>query len=175
MQVRYQAAPRPDRMRMIAEIWIERFAAPLAAPDRDALTAQDLDQFLELEAHLMDELLALIEIHLGIITREAIARTADGEALLVEKAADLANDEHVLALVIAAIATALDGLELRELLLPVAQHMWLDPAKVAHFTNGEVPLARDRGQLAVIAWFQHTPRRAPSVSGQAGTSRRAAR
>ena len=32
MQVRYQAAPRPDRMRMIAEIWIERFAAPLAAP-----------------------------------------------------------------------------------------------------------------------------------------------
>jgi hypothetical protein len=33
MQVRYQAAPRPDRMRMIAEIWIERFAAPLAARD----------------------------------------------------------------------------------------------------------------------------------------------
>jgi hypothetical protein len=33
MQVRYQAAPRPDRMRMIAEIWIERFAAPLAAHD----------------------------------------------------------------------------------------------------------------------------------------------
>jgi hypothetical protein len=33
MQVRYQAAPRPDRIGMIAEIWIERFAAPLAARD----------------------------------------------------------------------------------------------------------------------------------------------
>ena len=135
---------------------------------RDALTAQNLDKFLELEAHLMDELLALIEIHLGIITCEAIARTTDGEALLIEQAADLANDEHVLALVIAAIATALDGLELRKLLLPVAQHMGFDPAEIAHLTNGEVALARDRRKLAVIAWFQHTPRRAPSVSGQAG-------
>ena len=116
----------------------------------------------------MDELLALIEIHLGIIAREAIARAADGEALLVEKAADLANDEHVLALVIAAIAAALDGLELRKLLLPVTQHVRLDAAEIAHLTDGEVALARDRGQLAVIAWFQHTPRRAPSVSGQAG-------
>ena len=33
MQVRYQAAPRPDRMQIIAEIRFEKFAAPLAAPD----------------------------------------------------------------------------------------------------------------------------------------------
>ena len=169
MQVRYQAAPRPDRMRIIAEIRLERFAAPPGRmTSRPALAAQDFDELLEFEAHLMDELLALIEIHLGVIAREAVARAADGEALLVEEAPDLANDEHVLALVVAAIAAALDGLELRKLLLPVTQHMRLDPAEVAHLTNGEVALARDRGQLAVIAWFQHTPRRAPSVSAQAG-------
>ena len=174
MQVRYQAAPRPDRMRMIAEIRRRSSCcgAALAAAQEDRpagrLAAQDLNEFLELEAHLMNELLALIEIHLRIVARKAIARAADGEALLVEKTANLANDEHVLPLVIAAISAALDGLELRKLLLPVTQHVRLDAAEVAHLTDGEVALARDRGQLAVIAWFQHTPRRAPSVSGQAG-------
>jgi hypothetical protein len=75
---------------------------------------------------------------------------------------------HVLALVVAAIAAALDGLELRELLLPVAQHVRLDAAQVADLADGEVALAGDRRQLAIVAWFQHTPRRAPSVSGPDG-------
>ena len=81
---------------------------------------------------------------LRVVAGEAIACSADGESLLVEKAADLPNDQHVLALVVAAIAAALDGLELRKLLLPVAQHVRLDAAEVAHLTDGEVALAGDR-------------------------------
>ena len=54
---------------------------------------------------------------------ELLAGAADGEALIVEQAADLADHQHVLALVIATVATALDRLELGEFLLPVAQYV----------------------------------------------------
>jgi hypothetical protein len=43
-------------------------------------------------------------------------------------------------LIVAAIATALDGPKLRELLLPIAKHVWLHTAKLANLTNGEVAL-----------------------------------
>ena len=83
MQVRYQAAPRPDRKPNDSRNMHRKVCCAACGARRDALTAQNLDELLELEAHLMDELLALIEIHLRIIAREAIARAADGEALLV--------------------------------------------------------------------------------------------
>jgi hypothetical protein len=71
--------------------------------------AKNFDEFFKFQAHLVNELLALIEVHLRIIAREAVACSADGKALFIQQAADLANDQHVLALVIAAIAAALDG------------------------------------------------------------------
>jgi hypothetical protein len=43
-------------------------------------------------------------------------------------------------LVIPAIAASLDGPELRKLLLPISEHMRLDTAKLAHFTDGEIAL-----------------------------------
>jgi hypothetical protein len=89
-------------------------------------------------------------------------------ALLIQQAADLANDQHVLALVIAAIAAPLDRLQLRKFLFPIAKHMRFDAAQIADFADREVALPRDRGQLAIVAWFQHMPRRAPSVSGPDG-------
>ena len=92
----------------------------------------------------MNELLALIEVHLRIVAGEAVPCAANGKSLFIQQAADLPNDQHVLTLIIPAIAAALDGLELREFLLPVAQHMRLDPAQVADFTDGEIPLSRDR-------------------------------
>ena len=67
-----------------------------------------------------------LDVGAGFVARERLARAADREALFVQQAADLADDQHVLALVVAAIAAALDGLQLRELLLPVAQHVRLD-------------------------------------------------
>ena len=92
----------------------------------------------------MDELLALVEVHLRIVAGEAVARSADGKALLVQQAANLADDEHILPLVIATVAAPLDGLELRELLLPVAQNVRFDAAQVADFADREVALSRDR-------------------------------
>jgi hypothetical protein len=103
-------------------------------------SAKDLDQFFEFEPHLMDELLALIEIHLRIVAGEAVAGSADGEALFIQEAPNLPNDEHILALIVAPVAAALDGLQLRELLLPVAQHVRLDAAQLADFADGEVAL-----------------------------------
>ena len=168
MQVRYQAAPRPDRTQMIAQKgWLNLDAAS-AAVGGAPLASQYLDQLFQFQSHLMDQLLALVQIHLRIIAREPVTRAADGKPLLVEQAADLSNDQHILPLIIAAIAAALDRLELREFLLPVAQHMRLDAAQVADFTDGEVPLPRDRRQFAIVAWFQHTPRREPSISGPDG-------
>jgi hypothetical protein len=40
----------------------------------------------------------------------------------------LANQKHFVVLVITPVAAALDGFELRKLLLPVAQYVRLDPA-----------------------------------------------
>jgi len=117
----------------------------------------------------MNELLALVEVDLCIIAGQAIAGPADGKALFIQQTADLADDQHVLALVVTPIAAPLDGLQLRELLLPIAQHVRLDAAQIAHFADGEVTLPRDRRKIAIVAWFQHMPRRAPSVSDQDGT------
>ena len=146
---------------MIAEKARENLtAAPLAA--------KYFDQLFEFEPHLMDELLALIQIDLRLAAGEPISGSADRKALFIQKAADLPNDQYVLALVITAIAAPLDRLELRKFLFPVTQHVRLDSAQVADFADREVPLPRDRRQFAVIAWFQHMPLPGPSVSGRAG-------
>ena len=41
----------------------------------------------------MNQLLALIEVHLRIVARKPIAGSADGKALLVEQTADLPDDQ----------------------------------------------------------------------------------
>jgi len=133
-----------------------------------ALAAKNLYQLFQFEPHLMNELLALIEVHLRIVAGEAVPRSANGKPLFIQQAAYLPNDQHILPLIIPTVAAALDGLELGEFLLPIAQHMRLDAAQVADFTDGEVPLPRDRRQFAIIAWFQHTLRREPSISGLDG-------
>ena len=58
-----------------------------------ALAAQNLDQFFEFEPHLMDELLALVEVHLRIVAGEAVSCAADRKSLLIQQASDLPNDE----------------------------------------------------------------------------------
>ncbi len=58
--------------------------APTEGANDKRLTAKNLDQFLELEAHLMNELLALVQIDLCVVPGEPIAGTADGEALFVQ-------------------------------------------------------------------------------------------
>ena len=60
---------------------------------------------------------------------EPVARPVDGESLLVEQVADAADQQYLVVLVVAAVAAALYRLELRELLLPITQHMRLDRAR----------------------------------------------
>src|SRR5260370_39669948 len=95
MQVRYQAAPRPDRgpndsPKGLRELGVRRSSA-----------AKNLDQLFQFEPHLMNELLALIEIHLRIVAGETIPRSADRKPLFIQQAANLPNDEHILPLIVA--------------------------------------------------------------------------
>src|SRR5450755_3406431 len=156
MQVRYQTAPRSDT---IYSYWLVTAPVPqhrgeiirpfvLSAP-------QDPHHVFELHAHLAHDLLALGNVGARVIAGELLSRAADGEALLVEQAADLADDDHVLALIVAAIAAALDRLELRKLLLPIAQHVRFHAAQFTHLADGEVAFAGDRRQLVIIPCFQH--------------------
>ena len=50
----------------------------------------------------------------------------NGEAVLVEQLPDAANQQHLMALIIAAVAAPLDGLQLGKFLFPIPQYMWLD-------------------------------------------------
>src|SRR5690606_23484695 len=97
--------------------------------------AQQLQDVLELGADLTDDLLALARVVARFIAHETLPRTADREPFLVEKATDLADDQHVLTLVVTAIAAAFDGLQLGEFLLPVPQHVRFDRAELADFTD----------------------------------------
>ena len=125
MQVRYQAAPRPDRAINDTAI-------------RGQLPPQNFEQLLELQAHLFHDLLALADVHAGLFATQLLTRATDREALLVQEAPDLADDNHVLALVITPVAAPFDRLELWKLLLPVAQHVRFDAAQVTDFTDREV-------------------------------------
>ena len=82
---------------------------------------------------------------------QAVARTTDGEALFVEQIADAADHQHFVVLVVAPVAAPLDRPQLRELLLPVTQHMRFDTAQLGDFTDGEVALGWDGGQDVVHA------------------------
>src|SRR5690606_33689683 len=125
----------------------------------------------ELRADLADDLLALREIRARFFSGQALTRAADREAFFVEQAADLPADQHVLPLIVAAVAAALDGLELRKFLLPIPENVRLHAAKLADLGDREVPLSRYRRELAVIPGFQHTLPRALSASAPDEKSR----
>src|SRR5690606_25417433 len=72
-------------------------------------------------------------------------------ALLIQQLTDTANQQHLMVLVVAAGATALHGLELHELLLPIAQDIGFDQAQLTHLTDGEVAFGRNGRQSAVDA------------------------
>src|SRR3989338_288429 len=78
-----------------------------------------------------------------------MARTADGEALPIEQFANAPDQQHLMVLVIAAIAAALDRFELGEFLFPIAQHVRLDPAQFAYFTDGEIAFGGNRREFCI--------------------------
>ena len=105
---------------------------------------QDVEDLFHFHDHLLDDLVVLGGLFHVVGAGELLTGAADGKALIVEQAADLADHQHVLALVIATVATALDRLELGEFLLPVAQYVRFYVTQVADFTNGEITLPWNR-------------------------------
>src|SRR6185436_2113190 len=113
-------------------------------------------------------------LHGGFI--QSCPCATDGETLFVQKLADATDQQDFVVLVVTAVAAALDGLELGEFLLPVAQHMRLHATKLAYLTDGEVALCGNRGQwlprtaVVVAAVHRSSSRPSPSVSGWHETS-----
>ena len=87
MQVRYQAAPRPDRGSKFNDKLRRRIPG-----DRSRLATQELEHVLELGADLTNDLLALARIGPRFVAHEPLAGPADREAFLVEQAANFADD-----------------------------------------------------------------------------------
>ena len=71
------------------------------------LAPQNLKNLFEFHADLFDDLLTLRDIGFGIITGQALSSTADRETLIIEKTTDLADDQDILALIVATIAPSL--------------------------------------------------------------------
>src|SRR5690606_31314462 len=69
---------------------------------------------------------------------QAIARTTDGEALLVEQLANAAHQQHFMVLVIPSVAATLQWPQLREFLLPVTEHVRFDTTEFGNLTDGEI-------------------------------------
>ena len=83
---------------------------------------------------------------------QAIARPADGEALVVQQVADASDHQHLVVLVIPAVASPFHGPQLGELLLPIAQDMRLDATQLRNFTNREVPFGGYGRKLGAHGW-----------------------
>ena len=100
-----------------------------------------------------------------------MACAVDGESLFVQEVADAANQEHFVVLVVAPIAAPLDRLQLRELLLPIAEHVRLDRTQITYLADGEIPLGGDWWKFGLSsAVIRHGWRLRPwpSVSGSHG-------
>src|SRR5262249_22182812 len=119
---------------------------------------EDVQHFLELEPHLAHDLPRDAGFHAALFALEALARAADGEALFVQQRTDLADHQHVVALVVAPVTAPLHRLQAREFLLPVAQHVRLHGAEVADLADREIALGRDRRKLVVAALIEHGER-----------------
>src|SRR5450631_918556 len=96
------ATPRP-RKRMISQ-------KSLGNSNAGKLAAKNFKQFFEFEPHLMNQLLTLVEINLRIVARKTVPGTANGEPLLIQQTANLANDKHILPLIVAAVTAPFDRL-----------------------------------------------------------------
>src|SRR5512139_2767956 len=147
MQVRYQAALRPDEARDS-----NRGAPPGGSPS--AQYFQNSGDFCAQRADVRSGNRWRRRDRgrrLGIMFK-TLARTADGEALLVQQFADAADQQHLVVLIVAPVAAPLDRAQLGEFLFPVTQHVRLDGAQLRHFTDGEIAFGRDRREFSPGWW-----------------------
>ena len=174
MQVRYQAALRPDVDHFI--MLAEGTTSNARLAWRSGAGAERLDDADDLASDRGQIDLARLRTR-GLPAAAArrafvqpVARAADGEPLLVQEIAYAADQQHFVVLVVAPVAAPLDRFELREFLLPVAQNVRLDTAQFAHLADGEVAFRRNRRQAtaAAVAFHDWPFPPMPSASGWRG-------
>src|SRR5688500_3988445 len=105
MQVRYQAALRPDFLRWTAAILplkLVDHGAQLALQRRHVDAARGNGR--RGGAAVAGRRLGLVVLREGVV--EAVARAADRDALFVEELADAADEQHFVVLVVAPVAAA---------------------------------------------------------------------
>jgi len=135
-----------------------------------AHSALENDEYvLQLHTELMDDLPALTDVVLGFFAGKPLASATDREPVFVEKASNLANEHHVLPLIVASISPTLQRRELWKLLLPVTQNVRLHATEVADLTDGEVALSRYRRKFAMCRRLQHMLPHGLSASDRGGT------
>jgi hypothetical protein len=117
----------------------------------------------------------LCDIGLGLLTCEALTRTTDRKAFVIEEATNLTDDQNVLTLIVTTVAPSLYRFKLWELLLPIPKYVRLDRTKIANLTYGEIALTRYWRKFVVIPRFQHMLPLGPLVFVQAGRSPRGER
>jgi hypothetical protein len=98
---------------------------------------------LEFHSQLFDYLLALANVRFCLVSGQSLSCAANGKSIVVQETANLTNDQNILALIIAAVTAPFYRLQLRKLLFPVAQYMWLHGTQVTDFTYGEIALSWD--------------------------------
>jgi hypothetical protein len=85
---------------------------------------------------------------------QLIASTAYRVAFDVEKLPNGSYEFHFVPLVVAAVPSSLDWLQLRKLLFPVSQYVWLDRTQFADLTNRKVSFCRNRRKF-FCSWIKH--------------------
>ena len=105
---------------------------------------EDVEDLFHLHDHLLDELMILGGLLRVGAAGKLLTGATDGEALIVQQAADLADHQHVLALIVTTVTATFHGLELGKFLFPVAQHVRFYVTQVTDFTNGEIAFSWNR-------------------------------
>src|SRR5690606_35419730 len=150
MQVRYQAALRPEGAKYIRPE-PRRSAQQLERPPQFVAHGREVDaaRLRRVDRHRLGRGLRRRDRAKPTVLHavaEAVARAADREPLFVQQLADPPHQQHLVMLVIAPVAAPLHRTQLREFLFPVAQHVRLDPAQLADLADREIALGRNRRQ-----------------------------
>src|SRR3954469_4700949 len=138
MQVRYQAALRPENKDYIPQLSLDRRKIDAVCGRRAAVAGGRFALLLGLRVRVV----------------EPVTSAADREAFFVQQLADAADEQDFVVLVIAPVAPALHRLQLRELVFQVRHDVRLPPARVAHLPDSEVAVGRDGREFSFpAAWL----------------------
>src|SRR3990172_2284301 len=132
------------------------------------LPSKEVQHTFQFRTYLLDDLLTLVGIIPGLITGKTLPGTTNSKPLFVEQTADLADQYHIMTLIITAVTPALQWFQLGKFLLPIAQDMWFDCTEVTDLSDSKIAFTRYCRQFNITRCFQHMPLLAPLISAQDG-------